>query len=39
VRYIAATGLLTGNTDADAAAEWAVQMATGLSLTSGDFVF
>jgi Ca2+-binding RTX toxin-like protein len=39
VRYNATTGLLTGNTDADAAAEWTVQMATGLSLTSGDFVF
>ncbi len=39
VRYVAATGLLTGNTDADVAAEWAVQMATGLVLTSGDFVF
>jgi Ca2+-binding RTX toxin-like protein len=39
VRYNATTGLLTGNTDADAAAEWTVQMATGLTLTSGDFVF
>ncbi len=39
VRYVAATGLLKGNTDADAAAEWAVQMRTGLALTSGDFVF
>jgi Ca2+-binding RTX toxin-like protein len=39
VRYVAATGLLTGNTDADASAEWSAQMATGLTLTSGDFVF
>jgi hypothetical protein len=39
VRYVAASGLLTGNTDGDVAAEWSLQMATGLVLTAGDFVF
>ncbi|MGL4322244.1 MAG: hypothetical protein ACRCS3_15405, partial [Paracoccaceae bacterium] len=39
VRYDTATGVLSGSTDADVAAEWQVQMATGLALTAGDFVF
>ena len=39
VRYVAATGVLSGSTDGDVAAEWTLQMATGLALTSGDFVF
>lgn len=39
VRYDGATGVLSGSADADTAAEWSVQMATGLTLTSGDFGF
>jgi Ca2+-binding RTX toxin-like protein len=39
VRYVQATGLLTGSTDADAAAEWAVLLVNKPVLTAGDFVF
>lgn len=39
VRYNAATGVLSGSTDADASSEWTIQMSAGLLLTSADFVF
>jgi hypothetical protein len=39
VRYNAATGLLTGNTDADVAAEWSLLLVNKPVITAGDFVF
>ncbi len=39
VRYVQATGLLTGSTDADAAAEWALFLVNKPVIAAGDFVF
>lgn len=39
VRYVQATGLLSGSTDADAAIEWAVLLVNRPMITADDFVF
>ncbi len=39
VRYVAATGILSGSTDGDVAAEWTIKLDTGLTLSASDFVF
>jgi RTX calcium-binding nonapeptide repeat (4 copies) len=39
VRYVQATGVLSGSTDGDVAAEWALLLASKPVITAGDFVF
>jgi hypothetical protein len=39
VRYVQATGIMTGSTDGDAAAEWALFLVNKPVITAGDFVF
>lgn len=39
VRYNAATGILSGNTDTDVAAEWTLLLVNKPVITAGDFVF
>jgi Ca2+-binding RTX toxin-like protein len=39
VRYVQATGLLSGSTDADTAAEWTLLLVNKPVITAGDFVF
>jgi Ca2+-binding RTX toxin-like protein len=39
VRYVQATGLLTGSTDGDASAEWALLLVNKPVITAADFVF
>jgi hypothetical protein len=39
VRHVRATGLLTGSTDGDATAEWALLLVSKPVILAGDFVF
>jgi serralysin len=39
VRYVQATGLLTGSTDGDASAEWTLLLVNKPVITAADFVF